>query len=153
MPSLTPLNYFDASKMLQTPHRGLNGVKIANNTRMRRTTSPTCAASIAICLHSTDVVTFSPSEIRLDSGGYRSVTTLDRIRTYAPGSVLVSEGKWYVRTQAARSLAQASPYLYGWVNDHTGRKTNGPAHREALKQGLLIPFRDQIKLDTEGFAL
>jgi hypothetical protein len=55
------------------------------------------AMDYAIRLHNTDVVTLHPDGCyTLDSGGWRTVTTKDRINRYAPVSVASDRGQWYV---------------------------------------------------------
>lgn len=60
--------------------------KLENNTYLVRRDDRT----IAVRLHATDVVTFTPDWIELDSGGWHTKTTADRMRAYA--SVNVSSG-------------------------------------------------------------
>ncbi len=68
--------------------------KIANNTYARWKDA---TRDIAICLHSTDVVTFhDDGTITLNSGGYRTVTTKDRINGILPRplGVYSNKGVW-----------------------------------------------------------
>lgn len=102
---------------------------IANNTRLRRLAS----GRVAVVLHSTEVVTFTPEgTIILNSGGYRSVTTKARmnacLRTTGYG---VSQQKW------------------GWyvIDRWTTVRTTaaGPVHfAEDFTDGITLP------LDREG---
>jgi hypothetical protein len=64
--------------------------KVANNTYLERRDEQT----IALRLHATDVVTFRPGTITLDSGGWRTVTTKNRINYALP--VYSDKGTWYV---------------------------------------------------------
>lgn len=51
----------------------------------------------AIRLHNTDVVTFMPSgEIQLNSGGWRTPTTKERINKFANTGMYQEKGVWYV---------------------------------------------------------
>lgn len=53
--------------------------------------------SEAIRLHDTDVVTFLPSgEVQLNSGGWRTVTTKERINQFANTRMYQEKGVWYV---------------------------------------------------------
>lgn len=68
--------------------------KVANNTWAERRDD-----MIAIRLHSTDVATFAPDgTITLDSGGWLTATTKDRIHDALPGGwrVWQERGRWYV---------------------------------------------------------
>jgi len=76
------LTYQTADALLG--HR--DGRKIANNTYLERRSEH----RIAIRLHSTDVVTLTPEWIELDSGGWHTRTTWDRM-SYAP--IRVSGGR------------------------------------------------------------
>lgn len=64
-----------------------NRVKVRNNTYLTRDVDPTTGAtSYSIRLHATDVVVISPTDSRvwLDNGGWDTVTTRDRLNTWAP---------------------------------------------------------------------
>lgn len=66
--------------------------KLENNTYLQRR-----GDNIAVKLHATDVVTYRPDgKIVLDSGGWRTVTTKDRINRYAPINLWQDKGQWYV---------------------------------------------------------
>lgn len=56
--------------------------------------------SIAYRLHKTDVVTFTDHSIILNSGGWRTPTTKERINEFAPTQFRVSQDKglWHVHT-------------------------------------------------------
>lgn len=70
---------------------------IANNTRVQRRGDD----AIAIMLHATDVVTFyRDGRVRLANGGWDSVTTADRIRTFAPAGVVVTDWRYVHRLEA-----------------------------------------------------
>jgi hypothetical protein len=64
--------------------------KVANNTYLERRDDET----VALRLHATDVVTFRPGTITLDTGGWRTVTTKNRINYALP--VFSDKGTWYV---------------------------------------------------------
>lgn len=69
---------------------------LANNTRGVRNDD----GSIGIVLHQTEVLRFLPGgEIRLDTGGWATSTTKDRLNTFLPNPLhIVSvKGQWYVQ--------------------------------------------------------
>lgn len=69
------------------------GRKLENNTYLERRS----ADSIAVRLHSTDVVTYyADGKVVLNSGGWRTVTTKDRLNKYAPVNVVQEKRVWYV---------------------------------------------------------
>jgi hypothetical protein len=50
----------------------------------------------AIRLHNTDIITFAGKKIILNSGGWRTVTTKDRINKYSPARLYQNKGLWYL---------------------------------------------------------
>src|SRR3954471_5754607 len=85
-----------AESTLATARRQQAGKPLQNNTRLFQRSED----SYAVRLHNTDVITFnSDGTYALRSGGYHTITTMDRIRNYAPvRQTLFSErGQWYVR--------------------------------------------------------
>src|SRR5690349_8930926 len=86
----------NAVKSYQQAIEILNGKtsrKLANNTYLQRRDDKT----IAVKLHDTDVVTYTTDEkIILNSGGWRTVTTKERINTFSPLTVYQNKSIWYV---------------------------------------------------------
>jgi len=52
--------------------------------------------TIAIRLHNTDVVTIKDNSYILNSGGWRTPTTKDRINKYSPAYISQNKGLWYL---------------------------------------------------------
>lgn len=66
--------------------------KIGNNTYLQRRED----GSIAVRLHDTDVLTFHPDGRTVyNSGGWRTVTTKERMNAYGPLRVYTERGVWY----------------------------------------------------------
>lgn len=66
--------------------------KVANNTYL-----VPVEGGIAVKLHQTNVVTFhSDGNVTLNSGGWRTVTTKERINRYSPARVYSEGGVWFV---------------------------------------------------------
>src|SRR3990167_5719753 len=79
-------------------------------------------------LHQTDIVTFKVNgDIVLSSGGWRTVTTKDRINQFAPVRVYAERGVWYVSNGDA-----AIPFVDG-LTLRRG-KLPKPSGRAAAKQ-------------------
>lgn len=78
----------------QLTGRCKNRRKVDNNTYLERRDN----GDIAVKLHNTDVVTYKPNgDVVLNSGGWRTYTTKDRINKFAPIRWLSQErGVWYV---------------------------------------------------------
>lgn len=83
-------NYFD-HLIDELPH--LTRRKLANNTYVRRLPDDT----IAIRLHETDIVIVRPDDtFMLNSGGWRTYTTKDRINKFSPARVYQERNQWYM---------------------------------------------------------
>lgn len=68
--------------------------KIANNTQLEKYSDREYAA---VRLHSTEVVRYYPNgDIQLNSGGYRTSTTKERLNTFSPVNVSQRDFAWYV---------------------------------------------------------
>jgi hypothetical protein len=73
---------------------GRESRKIANNTYLKARE----AGAIALRLHETDILTYTPDgKCILNSGGWRTVTTKARMNDYAPGAPIIQKaGVWYI---------------------------------------------------------
>jgi len=70
-----------------------NSKFVANNTLKIEYNNGTTA----IRLHNTDIVTFrTDDKIVLNSGGWRTSTTKDRINTFSPAKISQDKGLWYL---------------------------------------------------------
>lgn len=93
------LTYKEARGIMERARNGRR--KLENNTWLERRTTDapkdgTYKSAYAVRLHNTDVVTLHPDgSYTLNSGGWRTVTTKDRINRYAPGNVFQSNGEWF----------------------------------------------------------
>jgi hypothetical protein len=67
--------------------------KIANHTTLHRIDDST----IAVQLHSTDVITFhEDGRIVFDSGGWKTSTTKERMNSFSPARISQSRGSWTI---------------------------------------------------------
>ena len=88
------MDYQTANNMLQGRCRERR--KLENNTYLERRPK----GRIAIKLHATDVVTLTPrGNVVLNSGGWRTLTTKARMKSYAPIHLWSESGVWYVRSR------------------------------------------------------
>lgn len=75
---------------------GVDGVqsakKIGNNT-LRITYAD---GREAIRLHTTDILTFKDGRCTYNSGGWRTITTKDRMNQYGPARITQAAGIWYI---------------------------------------------------------
>lgn len=79
-------------------------VRLQNNTVLVPVNAPSGQYGYAIRFHDTDVVTFWPDgRVSVETGGWLTVTTLDRLQTYLPEGFAI-DGKVYFRDESRRSL-------------------------------------------------
>jgi hypothetical protein len=73
---------------------GVSGAEIIGNNTLRIRYAD---GRTAIRLHHTDIMTTAPEgSITLNSGGWKTVTTKDRLNSYSPYRVYSENGIWYV---------------------------------------------------------
>lgn len=84
------MTYLEAKEILgNRDHK-----KVANNTYLVRRGPDT----IGLRLHNTDVLTFTPTSVTYNTGGWRTVTTKARFNRFgAPGRVFSEDRVWYTR--------------------------------------------------------
>lgn len=84
------MNYVEADLQLQG--RNYLSRKYANNTYLQRR-----GADIALLLHATDIVTWKPNgDTVLDSGGWRTVTTKERMNRVIDLIITQKQGRWFM---------------------------------------------------------
>jgi hypothetical protein len=87
--------------------------KLANNTYAKRR-----GDKIAIMYYATDVVTYYPDgRIKLDSGGWMTVSTKERLNQFSPFHVWQNKGVWYVSKNPGWNVIQSVPYKDGMTWD------------------------------------
>lgn len=94
------LNWAKAMAMFTNP-RDPNRKKIANNTYLERRNEPakSMPMAVAVKLHATDILTYYVNgDVMLDSGGWTTVTTKQRMNEFSDGlfSIYSIKGVWYV---------------------------------------------------------
>jgi hypothetical protein len=83
----TPKSFAEAAEFLA----GRDSVRIGNNTYLEN-----FHLGIAVRLHDTRIVVFhEDGQITLHTGGFRTVTTKDRINQFIKGRVYQQNFKWY----------------------------------------------------------
>ena len=93
MTKQTDIKTFDAAAAFLAGGRDKGNRPAGNNTRIIQRDDDT----IAVRLHCTDVVTYHrDGRIVLDCGGWRSVTTKDRMNTFSPVGISQSSGEWWL---------------------------------------------------------
>jgi len=120
------MNYTAADQILQG--RNKTSKKQDNNTYLQRRGN-----NIALLYHDTDVLTFHPdNSIVLDSGGWHTMSTKERINSMLPGGYILSQvkGRWFVND---------SVYQDGMTIDAAGKITG--AGRNAPKLDTKLKAR------------
>jgi hypothetical protein len=90
----TPRTYAQAVEALA----GRDSVKLGNNTLLeKRGYVQNDSVHIAVRLHSTDIVCFFPDgRVTLHSGGYRTMTTKERLNQFIVSTVYQKNYNWFV---------------------------------------------------------
>jgi hypothetical protein len=88
------MTHFEAIKMVHGKTKR-NSRKVGNNTYAEILPD----GSVGIALHGTTVVRIHPdNSATLNSGGWHTVTTKDRINQYSPVRVYQRKGQWYLES-------------------------------------------------------
>jgi len=158
-----PRSYRDAAKVL-AQGRNRDRRKLANNTWLERRQSFVSGVErIAVRLHQTDVVVYrSDGSTKLDSGGWRTVTTKDRINRFGPKGVRVwsDKGEWYVyRTGNTHGCygvpRKRTPFADGVVIGPRGGVRSGAATAQELRARKILKerIRRYAKLCADSLPL
>lgn len=87
---------FAQCEQLVSRARDKRSKPVANNTRVERRDADT----YALRLHGTDIATYHrDGTITLNSGGWRTVTTLERLRSFTGVHIESEHGYWYVQAE------------------------------------------------------
>lgn len=117
-------NYKEAVEKLGNKQRR----KLENNTYLEKRDN----GNIAVKLHQTDVVTYTPkNEVILSSGGWRTLTTKDRINRYSRAGISQKNNIWYVNVSADYSNPDKPVYFENPVT--------------VFKDGVVITAKNKIK--------
>ena len=126
--------YEEALRVFETARNPEKGKPLANNTRLVRVDGDT----LAVRHQTTNVVTFRRGGLTtLNSGGWQTYTTKDRINRFSPAHVYQINHVWYVTSHRGGSdwgPAKGSYHRIIWRpatvrRDHRGVGT--PQHRGA----------------------
>lgn len=89
------LEYRDAERLFATAKVPENGKPLQNNTRLYKSCGE-FGECYEVWLHATPVVTiYKDGTYVLKTGGWATVTTKDRLNTYAPGMIFQESRVWY----------------------------------------------------------
>lgn len=134
------MDYAKAAAMLRTARRMEDGKPIDRNTRLFQR-----ADHVAVRLHNTDIILFYPDgRVTLNTGGWKTVTTKDRINNFAPFNVWSKRGTWFTKVKGTDI-----PFADGMTISASGNVTGaGDANTEEQEKEL----RKRAKAYAEGFV-
>jgi len=119
------MTYAKAAQVWETRRSGSVRKPLANNTYLYRE-----GTDFVVRLHSTNVVRIRPDGTYvLNSNGWETKTTKDRINAYAPVRITQIAYNWYVYPQ------------------------NNPRLQEDEKSSLPPEFRSGMVVDSQGFVI
>jgi hypothetical protein len=104
--------------------------KVGNNTHVEKR-----GKDFAVKLHETDVVTMHPDKTyTLNSGGWKTGVTRDRIHAHSPAKIKQEKGEWHL----VDSKGTKHPFVDGMKVDHYGNpiKAEKPAKMKKSEDGL-----------------
>ena len=96
-------------------------VRVKNNRKQRKIDNNTTAYieyddSVSVELHSTKVVVLYPNGlVKLQTGGWQTVTTKDRMNQYSPVYVQQRKGEWYVKIRREDGGRDEFPFMENMV--------------------------------------
>lgn len=94
----------------QEAKEALNGrkhKKLANNTYARLEDD-----KVIIKLHDTDIITYTPRKVILNTGGWFTVTTKERLNSFSPFHIYQDNSIWYI---GAWLLGTINPIFYDGI--------------------------------------
>jgi hypothetical protein len=90
------MTYEQATKQMSRARSKDAGKPVANNTRLFERADGT----IAVRYHNTDIIGINEDgTFSLANNGWRTVTTLQRIRAFSPAKLFSERGDWFVRSE------------------------------------------------------
>ena len=138
------MNYSEALELIDSNPR-LKRRKLAHNTYLERRKG----GELAVRLHDTDVVTMLPDNtFRLDSGGWRTVTTKERINRFSPARLSQEKRVWYLFTNGCDTRVLFDD---GVVIDGSGQVVSGagsPDKEKAIRKEINAFIGELKKLKT-----
>lgn len=112
--------------------------KVANNTYVHRIDADT----IGVRLHSTDVVKYHrDGTVTLDSGGWQTVTTKERLNAFTTFSIGATSGTWYVTKRNPEYLRTGSGAWSAWTVPYWDGMTLDPSADVAPE----VPETEELK--------
>lgn len=114
----TPKNFEQALEAFDNFKRGsrIGSVRIGNNTYLESYVDGSKVDRICVRLHDTNIVTFcEDGRILLNTGGYHTVTTKERINQFITGRIYSKNFQWWYNPplcEGAEDYARITPRLF-----------------------------------------
>ena len=110
------MNYKEAKELMNEARNKVKGKPLENNTRLHETDD----GNYEVRLHGHAIVTIMPTCVIIDSCGWKTVTTKDRLNKYAWNGtadnynicVVQKKGTWYVKTWSPYSAEHSLTEFY-----------------------------------------
>lgn len=112
----TPKNFEQALQFILSTGKGKLSLRIGNNTYLEYHTGKGTGLTehITVRLHVTNIVTFWPSgRVTLHTGGYRTVTTKERINHFITGRVSQKDRRWFYTSILLGEEYETVPFREG----------------------------------------
>jgi hypothetical protein len=97
--------------------------KVAHNTYLQRRTWDNLTdeiSSVALLVHSTDVLTFTPESVEYHDGGWQSKLTRDRMNDFGPARITQKDWEWW----CGNGDVEPWPYFNGMLVSYRGELLN-----------------------------
>ena len=162
-------SYITVHSRVQRGRKGTGRAKVANNTYLEeRGAAWGYGDPIALRLHNTDILTYTPEGITYNTGGWQTVTTKARMNDYGPLYLTQKAHRWYYRdgsgpiTMGDRQYAE---YIDGMRVGYDGTILSAPptdlnaeAKRKATEKAIdayctLIRKTDVLPMPNAGDCL
>lgn len=147
------MNYATAKELL----KNRDGKKLENNTYLSKGEE-----NIYIRLHDTNIITFLPNgRTILNSGGYKTATTKDRMNKYLPHPFQIyrEQNEWYLYGKTSVSFWNdpnkfRNPFKDGMVITKNGRILKASSQKTIDRnKKLKIKIKEYVKLYTKKLPI
>lgn len=152
------LTYERATELMKTARNPTDGKPLENNTRLYQ--SP--GGSFCVVLHSTQIIIINKDgTYNLNSGGWETVTTKDRINHYGPARLYSDHGQWRLEGgyQFRNDMLVNSqgipldPEIIAEKTDHHKRLAAARRGAETRRKRYLTPITTLEQLAHDGILI
>lgn len=144
--------------MRETLREIMRGVEIKEGTKPKRVANNTVEyvrpdGSTVIRLHHTDIVQKHPDgTFTLNSGGWRTSTTKDRINSYSPARLFQAKGEWFLSVRERDSFTHPNFTNYVFTDGMTVDKDGQPLSYKPDKVAKETARRKKLAREINQFC-